>query len=486
MHIFKNIVIRKNENPYESRNERDERERFYFCLAEISNGELDTDGHIMGKSTLENFALDATSGKQVKDSHEYYNGFGRTFDGVYEEGDGEDVIGRTLSGLRLSRSMDLDGKSYSTSDGFVQAIEDEIITQVSIGAYGGEFVCNICGASIKTSRDCYHWPLLSYEITDEDGSKEDIICSWTYINGRLREVSLVDCGACPGAGILEARLEDQLSKGMIPDEHLYVVKGMYGILDRTGYSFSGGDPLDQPFVVDSKKSTGTSSMDLKVVDKGKDEVKAKDKLVDSSVGSDGEQNLEGSGMNLEQATQEISRLETENTNLTKQVETLTKDNAAKDVRITELSEIENELKSEKDVIIAQILPIWKENRGSNFTGDELTRYEKRVGEMDLWNLKEEKNQLESIHRMLFPEKYVSPDDSSEEDDSEGVEGKEGEEGDKGKEGIDDKSGEKSGSDGSAEKGRKTQDDPKKGLSDDELAINRPPEPNPYVRNNGMF
>ena len=47
MHIFRNIVIRKRNNPYEERNKTDD--RYYRAFAEISNGELDTDGHIMGE-----------------------------------------------------------------------------------------------------------------------------------------------------------------------------------------------------------------------------------------------------------------------------------------------------------------------------------------------------------------------------------------------------------------------------------------------------
>lgn len=473
MHIFGNVtILNKQENPYNDRNEGSEGERFYHCLAEISSGVVDTDGHIMGDSTLQNFARDASIGKQVKDSHEYMNGFGKTFDGVYEESGGEGGVPRTLSGLRISRSMPLDGKSYSVSDGFIQAIQDEVITNVSIGAYGGYFVCNICGSIIdRTSvNDCFHWPLCEYEVADEDGNKQMKVCYWTYHDGRLREVSLVDCGACPGAGILEARLEDQLSKGLISDEHLYVVKGMYKFMDRTGYSFGGMDPVDAPYVGDPSKSPGTSSGDGSVDDK----VDGSDNSVDDN-SVDIEKNVEGAlmSMTLEQATQEISRLDTENANLKKQVDTLTKDVSAKEARISELSEIEKELKSEKDVIIAEILPIWKENRGSNFTGDELTRYEKRVGSMDLWNLKEEKNQLEGINRMLFPEKYVSPDDD----------GGEGDEGAQGAEGADDVNKSDSGDKGKeGSSGRKTVDDPKKGLSDDDLAVNRPPEPNnPYVR-----
>ena len=272
MHIFRNIVIRKQDNPYEERNKTDD--RYYRAFAEISNGELDTDGHIMGDDTLRNFARQAKSGVQVKDSHEWKNGFGRTFDAKYEKSES-----RVVSGLRITRDMPLgDSKSYPNSDAFVTAIEDEIITQVSIGAYGGDLVCNICNASMYSSRDCYHWPLITYLVTDDDGVKEKVVCTATYVGGKLREVSLVDKGACPGAEILKVRLDDQLEKGIISDSHLYLVKSMYGLPEGMGFSYPSGD-----------LGVGGSGLS----DSGTDDL---DKLVDDSVDDlDSVDSINGSG-----------------------------------------------------------------------------------------------------------------------------------------------------------------------------------------------
>ncbi|WP_143806193.1 hypothetical protein, partial [Oenococcus oeni] len=65
------------------------------------------------------------------------------------------------------------------------------------------------------------------------------------------------------------------------------------------------------------------------------------------------------------------------------------------VRIEELASIESELKGEKQDLKTTLIDVWKSVR-TNFTGEELTRYEKRLDTMDIWNLKEEARMLQDI------------------------------------------------------------------------------------------
>ena len=274
-HIFRNARVSVSKQ-FEEQNSNDE--RFHRVLAEISNGNLDSDGHTMDSTTLVNFGRESKAGVQVKDSHSYRNGFGRTFDGKYDKA--ED---RVTCGLRLSRGYPLTSDSYQDSDTFIKAIIDGVIEYVSIGAYGGELICNICDESMYRSRDCYHWPLIVYRITDDKGVIEEITCTANYINGHLREVSLVDKGATPDAGIL-ARLDDHLQKGIISDSDLYLVKGMYGVPSGAAYSFgeevTNGKPqktvddidkavVDDPAIdpVEEEFSDDASATDDTVVDK---------------------------------------------------------------------------------------------------------------------------------------------------------------------------------------------------------------------------
>jgi len=440
MYTFRNIVIQKRDNPYEARNKTDE--RYYRAFAEISNGELDTDGHIMGEDTLKNFARGAKAGVQVKDSHEYKNGFGKTFDGKYESGEN-----RVVSGLRITRNMPLgDNKSYPISDSFITAIEDEIITQVSIGAYGGDLICNICDASMYGSRDCYHWPLCTYLI-DTDGVKEQVVCTATYVGGKLREVSLVDKGATPGAEIIKQRLEDHIEKGIISDSQIYLVKSMYGVEDGIGFGYP---------------SSGTvSSRDLKSLgmDKTGEPVGGDPDPADADYDS-GTADVDNSGnskntgddkVDIEKAKQEIDRLNKSLESRDDEIRKHKKDIAEKEDRIKELSHLEIELKGEKDSLKEEILPIWKENRGNKYTGDELKRYEDRLDRMDIWNLKEEKAQVEGI-ALLKKAADAKADDSGSDD---------GDSGD-----GDDKSAQGGGKD-VKKSNRKTRQDPKKDVDDDD-------------------
>lgn len=496
MDIFSNIVIRKQDNPYESRNERDD--RFYRAFAEISNGELDTDGHIMGEDTLKNFARDAKAGVQVKDSHEYKNGFGRTIDGRYD-----DAENRVLSGLRISRDMDLgENKSYPNSNSFIMAIEDEIITQVSIGAYGGDLICNICDASMYSSRDCYHWPLITYLISDDEGRKEAVLCTATYVGGKLREVSLVDKGACPGAEILKSRLEGQVSEGVISDSHVYLVKSMYGFAEGTSFSHPSmrcDDPntkivdsvKDKVGDSDTDKNSNTDTDNIHVADMDRldfddsklDQAKSKnddnvdklegsksdpadDEFVDDDDSSNDNDDTDNSKdnrgddtMDLDQAKKEIARLE-------KKQEELENQSKKDKLKIEEFASIEAELQGEKKALKNELVPIWKELR-TNFTGEELTRYEKRVDSMDIWNLKEEKLLLDTIiEKQKAAEAAQSSDDSDDGDD--------------GDDSLNKSQDDDSSSDDKKSSNRKTQQDPKKGLdksqsnNDDDMV--RPPAP----------
>ena len=269
---------------------------------------------------MKNFARQAKAGVQVKDSHEYKNGFGRTFDGKYESGEN-----RVVSGLRLTRNMPLgEGKSYPESNAFITAIEDEIITQVSIGAYGGDLICNICDASMYSSRDCYHWPLCTYLITDDDGAKEQVVCTATYVGGKLREVSLVDKGACPGAEIMKSRLARHVEDGCISDSHIYLVKSMYGFADGTGFGYSDSGTVKSVVGSGDLDDSDTSGMDDsddgvddsvdKVVDGASGSMDQGDSSGDKSVGDPADVIYDDNGddkMNLEEAKQEIARLEKE-------------------------------------------------------------------------------------------------------------------------------------------------------------------------------
>lgn len=388
MLYFGNTVVSIDKR-YEEQNRNDE--KYHRSLAVISNDLVDSDGHFMGKDTLQNFGQ--AYGVQVKDSHLRQNGFGVTFDNEYHE-----EAGNVTAGLRITRGMPLGegagglfggGISYKTSDAFIVAIEDGIIKEVSIGGFGGDLICQMCNESmIRADSSCRHWPLEEYEIL-VDGKKKTVTCYAEYIGGKLREVSLVDKGACPGAEI-QNRFDDHIAKGYIPDSHLYAIKSRYGIIDNKSFSFGedfgkGRDPAGK---------TAGDHVEAERLKKEKDKVE------------------------LQEALDKIKELEADITKLQK--ESSDKDTKIADLekKRTELYQASAELEEKKSSLRSEILALWKENRGLDFTGDELKKYEARIESMDFWNLEEEKRQGEATNRALFPEKYAK---------EEGEEGEEGEE-----------------------------------------------------------
>lgn len=371
MLYFGNTVVTVDKR-FEAQNRDDK--KYFRAYATISNDNVDSDGHYMGDSTLKNFG--GASGVQVKDSHLRQNGFGVTFDNEYNES-----LGNVTAGLRISRGMPLgEGSgglfggavSYKTSDAFITAIEDEIIKEVSIGAYGGDLICKICNMSMLKTYDCEHWPLEEYEV-NIDGVKKTVVCYAKYIDGKLREVSLVDKGACPGAEF-QNRLDGHITKGVIPESQLYAIKARYGVMDNKSFSFPDADPAD-------KRTTGPEGDDIDLNKEEKEKVQLKEAL----------EIIEQKDAELKKAATQLMEKQVEVDDLEK--------------KRTELYQASLELETKKTDLREDIFKLWKENRGLDFTGDELKKFEDRITKMDFWNLEEELRNLQSINKSLFPEKY---------------------------------------------------------------------------------
>ena len=73
-------------------------------------------------------------------------------------------------------------------------------------------------------------------------------------------------------------------------------------------------------------------------------------------------------------------------------------------RIAELSKADLELADQKKELKESIFVQYKINRSANLTGDELTRYEKRINEMDIWNLQQELKLVEGVAKSINIEK----------------------------------------------------------------------------------
>ena len=177
-----------------------------YVSAFVSSRAQDTHYTVMTDRTLRNFAADLNGNNiQLKDSHTYKQGFG-----VSTKGEFDKTTGKVKGDFKIVRDLSLQDASYPSSDDFIRAIEEKVITKVSVGFVGGTRTCNICKAD-WLSRDCRHWPGLKYEV---DGKR--VTATQDIDNARLREVSLVSNPSNPDAKIIK-RAQEHYAEGILPE-----------------------------------------------------------------------------------------------------------------------------------------------------------------------------------------------------------------------------------------------------------------------------
>lgn len=246
------------------------RELFFFP-AEISSDRIDAYFTRMAESSLRQYAREAEEGRSFQNSHRWYElGFGRTLTGELES---DEATGTkrvvswiyTLSGMKLN--------DLSTDD-LITGIRAGLIQDVSIGFYGGEFRCAICGRDMLWDWDCMHVPGLKYQRADKTG--EDLAFAWVE-NAHLAEVSAVYDGATPGAAILKAQREAE--EGRLTERGRQLIEARYRValpLQRVQVASSelrvaggidgGGSPktiagAQAPATQDKKERVGMSIRD---------------------------------------------------------------------------------------------------------------------------------------------------------------------------------------------------------------------------------
>ncbi|MGE3267171.1 MAG: hypothetical protein AB7P40_00390 [Chloroflexota bacterium] len=222
----------------------DEREPFVW-QAVGSNDREDAYSTRMHRSTLENFATDATAGVAFMNSHRT-GGFigsaelplGRTFEGR--------VVGASSSGpLRVEvtsytlRGLNLNGLS---TDAFIEGMRSGIARDVSVGFYGGEYRCSICDRDMLRDWECRHWPGREYPKLDSKGNdtgEKVRAVAWIH-NARLAELSVVYDGATPGCMVSKAKR--MAVAGELKPSELEFLEARYRIaLPRSARSFPAAD-----------------------------------------------------------------------------------------------------------------------------------------------------------------------------------------------------------------------------------------------------
>lgn len=225
---------------------------------EISSTRIDAYfTHMDAETTLANYAAEAARGVAFLAGHNSrVLPFGSTLTGVRETL--QDGTVRVLASAYTLKGLTLGG--VSTSD-FVAGARSGIIRDVSIGFYGGQWICSVCGRDMLTDWwDCWHVPGLNYEVKDASNgvtTVRDLLCTALVKDAHLAEVSAVYDGATPGAGILYAELAAEA--GRITAHQARLIESRYRIhLPDRRFLTSGTavpTPAEEPMPPEKETST---------------------------------------------------------------------------------------------------------------------------------------------------------------------------------------------------------------------------------------
>lgn len=214
----------------------------YFWRAEISNDLLDSHYTHMAESTLRNYATDAQTGVAFLKGHDWRSlPIGYSLDAAFEDGDAKKRVTAdfyTVAGL-------------PETDDLIARMKSGILRDVSVGFYGGQMQCDLCGRGFW---ECPHIPGLKYEVKEGDTVRTKL-ATFTIEDARLSEVSGVFDGSTPGAMILKA----QERSNELTDTQRHILEQRYRVkLPASTRAFAGVETGQKPreeeeMTVDAKK-----------------------------------------------------------------------------------------------------------------------------------------------------------------------------------------------------------------------------------------
>jgi hypothetical protein len=193
-----------------------EAEDVWIHYAQAANDNFVADRHMfLGSKTLKNIAADAATGVAFMNSHRTGSlshpselPFGKTFAGRYEQHKSEDggkPREHSWLGMYMLRGVHPNGAAAPSTDDLHLMIDAGTVPDVSVGLFGGENFCDVCGNELE-GPDCTHAPGTHRNMNDEnkEAQKARGVCAatatFTYDDAHMTEVSAVYDGAVPGAG----------------------------------------------------------------------------------------------------------------------------------------------------------------------------------------------------------------------------------------------------------------------------------------------
>jgi len=178
--------------------------RPFFWPGQISSSRWDAYDTRMAPSTLRNYAAEAEAGVAFLRNHNSNEDpTGYTFQGVFTGAQG-DGIARVDAMFYALEAPD--------TAGYIAKIKAGVVRDLSVGFYGGQWICSLCNRDMHQwmgPDSCPHLLGMSYPTLDADGKvQKDAparIARATIEGAHLAEVSGVYDGATPGAMVGKAR-----------------------------------------------------------------------------------------------------------------------------------------------------------------------------------------------------------------------------------------------------------------------------------------
>lgn len=363
----------------------------YVIPACISSTAIDShDSRMDLDTTLNNFVAEATAGVVTMDSHNNQCGLGNTRDGLLKD---EEV----WADLTVVPDTPLSAlASYPNTDIFIKMIRRGKIRDVSIGASGGTWECNICERDMWRSGRCYHWPGVVYQIEQDDGSVREIKCIAIIKDAHLSEVSFVYSGANPDAKIIENT----------------------DLVIHRAHSHADDGHLDQKQLTYLNKRFA-AGLDIRRANDYQTVIYPKPTASQQSRQSGG-----SNTMDLEQAKARITELETEVNTLKSEKAQLTTDKAQ---LTTENTQLKSDLKvagieinQERNTLVTEARTHYMNQRKENMTSEDLVAYEQKLEKLNLRELKDEVDNMKIISEAMVDdgaETRVTPGQKTQQDDS---------------------------------------------------------------------
>lgn len=185
----------------------------HIRYAEAANGSyIPSRALFLAESTLRNVAEGANHGVSFMNSHRTGGfstpselPFGQTFWGRFNGAEAE-------IGVWMLRGVKPNGENGPSTDDLAAMIDAGALKDVSVGLYGGQPICDLCGLVVNEwdENACGHVPGTTHAMSPAEQEKQkrrgvpDGCATYSLHDARFGEVSAVFDGAVPGAGFRKA------------------------------------------------------------------------------------------------------------------------------------------------------------------------------------------------------------------------------------------------------------------------------------------